>query len=403
MASYTHRLTPRLTQDSSVQLGFQQIKTTLGPDLFFDLTVARISLRSAWAAKVNDLLTLRAGLDVRYEKVNIALNAPLRSLEGEDLPPVSTQRSFGVDRSADRISPATFLEAELRPTRKLSLVLGARLDYYNTTDSATIDPRLVLRYRALPGTTLKAGFGAFHQPPSADQTDPEVGNPDLRVPGSMHASVGLEQRLFDLVDLELTGFYKWLDQQVIRNPRFFYDPSAAPYVSAGKGRIFGAEVLLRTRLADRVTGWLAYTFQRSFRTDGYYARERLFDFDQPHILTLVTNVRIGAGWSAGLRFRLISGSPTTPVEGAVYDAVSDTYVPLFGETNSARAGTFHQLDLRVDKTFTFNRWKLVAFLDVQNVYNRRNPEGVSYSYDYNESKPISGLPILPILGLKGVW
>ncbi len=29
--------------------------------------------------------------------------------------------------------------------------------------------------------------------------------------------------------------------------------------------------------------------------------------------------------------------------------------------------------------------------------------GVSYSYDYAESKPVSGLPILPILGLKGVW
>ena len=403
MASYEHQLTSRLSQESSIQLGYQQFKTTLGPDLFFDLGVARLSLRSAWRAKLNELLSLRAGVDVRYEAVQISLNAPLRAVEGEDLPPISTQPSFGVERSADLISPGAFVEAELRPTRQLSLVLGARLDYYNDTGAATIDPRLVLRYQPRPGTVLKGGFGAFHQPPTADQTDKQLGNPDLRVPGSLHASLGLEQRLFDAVDLELTGFYKWLDQQVIRNPRFFYDPSTPPYVSAGKGRIFGLELLLRTQLADRVTGWLAYTFQRSFRTDGYFATERVFDFDQPHILTLVTNVRIGAGWSAGLRFRLISGSPSTPVEGSIYDAVSDTYVPLFGETNSQRLGTFHQLDLRVDKTFTFNRWKLVAFLDVQNVYNRRNPEGVSYSYDYAQSAPVSGLPILPILGLKGVW
>ena len=38
-----------------------------------------------------------------------------------------------------------------------------------------------------------------------------------------------------------------------------------------------------------------------------------------------------------------------------------------------------------------------------NTYNRRNPEGVSYNFDYTERTYASGLPILPILGVKGTW
>jgi len=57
----------------------------------------------------------------------------------------------------------------------------------------------------------------------------------------------------------------------------------------------------------------------------------------------------------------------------------------------------------VDKTWTFDRWKLAAYLDVQNVTNHGNQEGWSYSFDYRERQALTGLPILPILGVKGEW
>jgi hypothetical protein len=133
------------------------------------------------------------------------------------------------------------------------------------------------------------------------------------------------------------------------------------------------------------------------------AAERPFDFDQPHILTLLGTWDIGRGWRTSGRYRVVSGNPTTPAVGAVYDARSDTYVPIYGPVNGARLATFHQLDLRIDKTWTYRSWKLSFYLDVQNVYNRGNQEGTTYSYDYTRSTPLTGLPILPILGVKGEW
>jgi hypothetical protein len=57
--------------------------------------------------------------------------------------------------------------------------------------------------------------------------------------------------------------------------------------------------------------------------------------------------------------------------------------------------------LRVDKTWQFQSWNLTAYLDLQNAYNHRNSEGVSYNYNYSQSRPQTGLPILPIIGVRG--
>ena len=87
--------------------------------------------------------------------------------------------------------------------------------------------------------------------------------------------------------------------------------------------------------------------------------------------------------------------------GTFYDSIADRYTPIYGATNSGRLDAFNQLDLRVDKVFTFDRWRFSAYLDVQNVLRSDNPEAVGYNYNYQITHPITGLPLLPILGVRG--
>ena len=56
--------------------------------------------------------------------------------------------------------------------------------------------------------------------------------------------------------------------------------------------------------------------------------------------------------------------------------------------------------LHVDKTWKFTHWQLSSYLDVQNVYNQGNVEGISYNYNYTASVYAQGLPFLPSLGLR---
>ncbi|HOD00912.1 MAG TPA: hypothetical protein PKH54_13275, partial [Myxococcota bacterium] len=69
--------------------------------------------------------------------------------------------------------------------------------------------------------------------------------------------------------------------------------------------------------------------------------------------------------------------------------------------NAQELPLFHQLDIRVDKEWVFKAWRLGLYLEVQNVYFHKNPEGVIYNYDYSKMAYLTGLPILPVLGIKG--
>ena len=42
-----------------------------------------------------------------------------------------------------------------------------------------------------------------------------------------------------------------------------------------------------------------------------------------------------------------------------------------------------------------------VYLDIQNLYYAKNPEGIAYNYDFSQSQPITGLPFLPVFGLRG--
>jgi hypothetical protein len=175
-------------------------------------------------------------------------------------------------------------------------------------------------------------------------------------------------------------------------------------VNGGIGRIYGLETMARLNPqpgASRAFGFLAYTLSRSERKDHPSQPWRLFDFDQTHILTMAGGYRLPRNWDVSGTFRLVSGNPTTPVTGSVYDAAGDYYTPIFGPINSARNPLFHQLSVRVEKQWRFKAWGLAAYLDVQNAYNHRSQEGVQYSYDYARSAPVQGLPVLPSLGLRG--
>jgi hypothetical protein len=149
----------------------------------------------------------------------------------------------------------------------------------------------------------------------------------------------------------------------------------------------------------RSFGFISYTLSRSERNDHGDAW-RLFDYDQTHILNVTGGYKLGRGWDVGSTFRLASGSPRTPVIASVYDANNDFYTPIYGKVNSARDALFHQLSVRVEKSWKFKSWQIAGYLDVQNIYNHRSQEGLQYSYNYAQSKAIQGLPVLPSIGVR---
>jgi hypothetical protein len=174
-----------------------------------------------------------------------------------------------------------------------------------------------------------------------------------------------------------------------------------PLQNDGIGRVYGGELIVRQELWRNLFGWVTYTVSRSERRDHPGAPWRLFQYDQTHLLTLVASYRLPRGFQVGLRFRYATGNPFTPVARSYYDTLSDTYLPVWGATYSRRLPSFNQLDLRVDKEFVFDRFKLVVYLDLENVYNATSAEGATFNYDFTRQAYLGGLPFLPVLGVRG--
>jgi hypothetical protein len=153
-----------------------------------------------------------------------------------------------------------------------------------------------------------------------------------------------------------TLFYRRLWGLVMRNstPN---PPLAQALVQDGVGRAYGAQILLRFAPSPIFSGWVAYTLSRSERKHSGDASYRLLDEDQTHLLTAVANATF-RGFVFGLRFRLATGMPRTPVIGSYLDATTGQYQPIFGAQNSIRLPVFYALDLRMEKVSILCRRRL---------------------------------------------
>lgn len=372
--------------------------------LIFDLKLITAQLRDTVRHRFGDRFTLVYGADVLWGRGDILIRLPRPPKEGVPMMNFDFGQTITTEVKGQAYwSPAGFIEAELRPWPKWLVLPGIRVDHFERVHQTLAQPRLTTRLQLGEQFTVKGGAGLFVQEPDFDETDRNFGNPDLKSERALHYSAGVEWKPRPWITLDATGFYKDLWNLVSRTEAVSVEGGTTrelTYDNNGAGRVYGLELVARHEFTNDFTGWIAYTLSRSERTDSGVMGNRLFDFDQTHILTVVGSYVLPRNWQIGSRFRLVSGNPRTPVVSSVFNATSDRYDPVYGDVNSSRVPAFHQLDLRVDKRWIYQSWMLNLYLDIQNVYNRANPEGTAYNYNFRKSDSQQGLPIITILGIR---
>lgn len=380
----------------------------------FDLDSYPIQTRNEFTFRPSGAVTVHAGIDFQLVPFEILVRAPEPPRPGEPTPGPFTTRPLLESRAdSELFRPAWYADAEVKLGR-LALTPGLRVDYARDSSSSDVSPRLSARYDLSRNednadgtktrrTTLKAAAGVFHQPPQPQETDPVFGTPGLASNRSLHYALGVERELTDQVELSVEGFYKDFDQLVSRTASA---DGSFTYDNRGSGYVIGSEVLLKYKADARFFGWLAYTLSRSMRRNRPGEELYPFQFDQTHIMTVLGSYKLGRGWEAGARFRLISGNLQTPVLSppnlpALFAADAAAYTPLSAAPFSERLPLVHQLDVRVEKNWQLEDFRLTFFIDVWNAYNNAAAEDFSYSFDYSRRSYQTGLPIIPSLGFRG--
>jgi TonB family protein len=353
-------------------------------------------------------LHLDTGLDLHDEQTSVEQQLPISTSTVNPLGSLQDVPTQSVERGGNRYQLGAYAELAWDVVSRLKLVPGVRADAYLVSGNThfSVDPRLVVRWQALPRTAFKGYTGLFHQAPALQQTDNLFGNPRLDLEQAIHYGLGVEQRIGRHITAETEVYY--VDRQDLPVPTRDVvrtdDGSVIPerLNNDGVGHTIGLEVMLRHEITRNFYAWLSYTLSRTVIRQHPGDIERLDPFDETHNLIAVASYRTNGGWELGARVQYTTGRRQNDVLGGTFISDQNRYMQLQG-TDQVHMPDFFQLDLRAEKTWTYRTWSLGAYLDVLNATNRANPEAIQYDYRFRQSSAITGLPIVPTLGVEGHW
>jgi len=296
-----------------------------------------------------------------------------------------------------------FTEVIIVPYPLLTLNGGLRYDRIEWTGEDKFSPRMNIEYRAMENLFFKASFGIIHQQPYRllryffSLNDP-VYNPgymfkfDLKAKSATHSVLGFEYHPREDILLRCEGYYKIFYNLITRR---LIEYEEYEYRNGGYGYAEGVELLFQKRKGD-ISGWMSYALSLSKRKED---RDSLFSyssFDQRHTFNLSLDYSGIRDWSFSLTFRLASGRPC---DSAVIRR--DRYYDLEYIPKGTRLPFYHRLDLRIEKRYTYKMLRPYIYIEIINLYNRKNAVDVNYWIDYKgklHKEYITGVPIIPLLG-----
>ncbi len=278
-------------------------------------------------------------------------------------------------------------------SERLSLSLGFRADANNYSQSMNnlldqFSPRFSASWSLTRQWSLNFNTGRYYQlPPYTTlgfKRDGILVNKEnnLSYIQADHLIGGLEFRPKETVLFTLEGFFKGYqdypysvkDQISLANKGADFGVVGDEEVrSISEGRAYGAEFQARVNSPGGFNLNLSYTLVRSEflnNTNQYIPT----GWDARHLLNITSTTELKKGWRVGGRWRFVGGLPYTPYDlerTALVEAWNLSGSPYFDFTrlNSKRFKPFHQLDVRVDKSFYLERLTAKFYIDIQNLYN----------------------------------
>lgn len=293
---------------------------------------------------------------------------------------------------------------------------GARVDRWSLTDTTTASPWLNVSVKPWERTTIKLGSGTYRQFPEFDQVyGLNGGGIGLKPEKALHLDIGLDQRLSGPVSLLVTGFARresdvlWIPGSETRmvNNRIVGASFAAKWANALRGDARGGEIVVRRDSPTGWSGWAGYAYARMHYDRPAGSESFWANADQRHTLALYAHYPLTSRTSFSTRYRYGSNFPitgylamaaTSPMNP---DTNGPTFYQLTSVRNTARLPAYSRLDVRGEHSFLWGSRRLVLFVEVANVQDRKNLRNTPYSIDRNGRAFGVTEPTMPIIPSAG--
>lgn len=365
--------------------------------------------------------------------------------------------NFNLD-GEDNIRAYLYGQSMFKVSKRLFVQPSVRLDYFQIVKAPYLAPRINLGYAIDPLTTIRTSAGIYYQSPGLEKLVDgrtffdlrNAADKGLKAENAVHLILGIDRWITDEWLFKAEGYYKkfnnLIEQERLTGYRYEYtlnDPSNSdpnyiknylnwtrsadklPYdslttnpVNTGSGKAYGFEISLEKKFTTpktKIYGWVNYSL--SFSDRDKYGVTIPYRFDQRHVANVVLNYRVNDWLELGTRFTYATNFPVTTPVGITPRLIGDSMAvnPVtgtvifnldYGNISNQYADkkpAYHRLDFRATAYTQFWSANWAFYLDVINVYNRKNVLGYDYWLDNNlniRRKSVGMFPILPTIGIN---
>lgn len=358
-------------------------------------TIRQGFLRSS-LKKVHGAHTLQGG----FNAVFYALNpGEIEPYEGSSIVRDSLAMQMGLE-------PSLFFSDAWTLSKSVSFNGGLRVSsfLYPSMSKPYFGPELRLagKYTPVENFSVKGGFDMMRQyihlisnTAGISPTDTwRLSSDTIRPERAWQGALGVYWSLPSKgLDFSMESYWKHttraLDYKV--GAKLSMNPELEKDLIPVYGRAYGVEWMVK-KPAGRLTGWMSYTYSRSFYKEMEQVEEGSIaggawyraPFDKPHEFKAVVNWAMTHRYSVSANVEYSTGRPMTVPIGQYY--YGGSYRIAYGQRNAARIPDYFRIDLALNID-PGHYLKALAHssltLGVYNVLGRKNPYSVFFTQAYS--------------------
>lgn len=316
---------------------------------------------------------------------------------------------------------AIYLSNVWKTSERINMDYGARFSFYNILGGDTynvyrdnnliqsielskgkigktyfnLEPRFSLSYSLKRNTNVKFGYARNTQnlhmmsnSTGGSPTDQWIGNSyNIKPEVADQVSIGYVKIFENMYELSVEAYYKIMQHQI--DYKDGADINTVPDIESqllfGKGRAYGAEVLLKKK-TGKLTGWVGYTISKTERkiigiNNGLWYNAKQ---DRLHDLSVVGIYSLSKKWTLSGTFIYTTGNAVTFPTGKYI--LNGMTIYQYGNRNADRMPATHRLDISATyEKQSSRKFQSSWSFGLYNVYGRQNP--FSMTFRENELNP----------------
>ncbi len=360
---------------------------------------ARGEIRQHWSV-VGDLA---AGISIKRANLRFDLKA-----DNMTTPFSRARRSIAAVNSLSFNDSAGYVELTRAFPLNIRATAGLRVDNWGESRQTRASPRLKAEWAARADVRVVGSWGVYRQGIPYIWIGSDIANRDLPPITSHQADLGLELGPWRRVRIAIDAFDKRyreypVDQfepaRVMTVAAADFDiPFVSKLTSGGRVHARGLDIGVNLGPIRNVQAGLGYSYWRVSQV-GLDLVWRRAENELRHQAQVELGWHAGSTWSAGARWRYVSGRPYTPYDPAASIKAGRGQYDLT-RINGAEYPPYHRLDLRADRAFQWGRVRLILYAEVDNLYNRDNVFSYQWSNSLKAPHAIYQWGRMPVGGLR---